>query len=247
MTGGAAAGRLMPGSEWRGAATTVPAGRRDSPTELGGLEVLLAALPPARGAGSRLVDWQTLERLNPGDVAHAEIIVTRRRTVESGSDRVHVHGQVVGDGIGVVAEGTVVFETEVDDTDGAPLARWDFGTLPWATLVAERLDADPRFARATGAFDGSIGLQCGADAVQLRIYKGRLLEVSRSTPAGPTFTLRGTELAWLRLALADRNDFIAHATWGRFSVVGDSYAYLRLTRAVVLVWDAIRSVAGDAA
>ena len=79
--------------------------------------------------------------------------------------------------------------------------------------------------------------------MQLRIYKGKVLEVARTTPHGPTFTLCGTERAWAELAVAPRNDFLARTSRDQFWATGEVFEYLRMTKALVAVWDAVRTLA----
>ena len=114
---------------------------------------------------------------------------------------------------------------------------------PWAELLAERLAERAEFAAATSTFDGSVELACGADSVQLRIFRGSVLGVGRSMPLGPTFSLAGEEIAWTRLLLAPRNDFIARAMRGEFVARGDRYQYVRMTKAVQAICDCARELA----
>jgi hypothetical protein len=127
--------------------------------------------------------------------------------------------------------------------DGGSGIRADFGSVAWGELLAERLASNPQFGEATSTFDGTIGLEAGTDSVQLRVFKGRVLECARSMPRGATFTLSGSELAWVNLAGAPRNEFVARTMAGDFSVTGDVYEYLRLTKALVALWDCIRELA----
>ncbi len=132
------------------------------------------------------------------------------------------------------------------DPGAGPLAehlRTDVGSRPWAELLAERLAERAEFAAATRTFDGSVELACGADSVQLRIFRGSVLGVGRSMPLGPTFSLAGEEIAWTRLLLAPRNDFIARAMRGEFVARGDQYQYVRMTKAVQAICDCARELA----
>jgi hypothetical protein len=131
--------------------------------------------------------------------------------------------------------------------DPASRAATDFCSPAWAALLAPALEANPAFRDATATFDGAIGLRAGRDEVQLRVYKGRVLETGRSTPLGASFTLAADELTWAELAIAERNDFIARASRGAFSVRGNAYEYLRLNKALVVLWDEVRALAAKEA
>lgn len=193
------------------------------------------------------LDWRFSAPILAGDTLHFEMTVTRCRAARSRPAGV-VNRQfrlINQDGV-VVGEGT---SSALVRARGAPdvaaHVRTDFCAPAWAQALAERLSADRTFEDATSAFDGSIGLACGRESVQLRIYRGSVVETARSTPAGPTFTVSGSELAWVGLAFADRNDFIARATVGEFAVTGSAFEYLRLTKAIVAIWDAVRDLAAD--
>jgi acyl dehydratase len=192
------------------------------------------------------LDWRFVAPILAGDELRFEMTVTRcRRSRTRQAGVVNRHFRLLKQGDVVVQEGTSGFlvqargaAPELDDS-----IRTDFCSPAWGEALRPLLESDPAFGEATRTFDGSIGLQSGRESLQLRIYKGSVLECSRSTPEGPTFTLAGTELAWVELALAERNDFLARATLGDFSVSGSSYEYLRMTKALVAVWDAVRELA----
>jgi acyl dehydratase len=196
------------------------------------------------------LDWRFHAPIVAGDTLRFEMTVTRCRASRSRpAGVINRHFRLVNqDGL-VVQEGTsaALVRARGGTPDTAANVRTDFCAPAWGEAMAERLSASPTFKDATSAFDGSIGLACGRETVQLRIYRGSVLETARSTPAGPTFTVSGTELAWVGLAFADRNDFIARATLGEFAVSGSAFDYLRMTKAIVAIWDAVRDLAADAA
>jgi acyl dehydratase len=195
------------------------------------------------------LDWRFAAPIVAGDELRFEMTVTRcRRARNRDAGVVGRHFRVLKTDGTLVQEGTssllVAARTPASGAD--PAIRTDFCSPAWAEVLGAELAANRDFEEATRLFDGSIGLQAGAEHVQLRVYRGAVLETARSTPAGPTFTVAGSELAWTRLALAPRNDFIARATLGEFSASGSAYEYLRLTKAVVAIWDSVRSLAaGD--
>lgn len=128
--------------------------------------------------------------------------------------------------------------------DGDPSGR-DFCAPSWSGELAERLGVDEEFTGSTASFDGTIGLSCGTTETQLRIYRGRILEAARRTPLGATFTVQGSEIAWLRHLTADRNAFMQRALADEFSVSGNHYEYLRLTKPLMRLWDVARTMAAD--
>lgn len=198
----------------------------------------------------RDVDWRFLAPILAGDELRLELTVTRCRPRPArDAGLVHRHLRLVNAADTVVQEGTSGFLVRARSPQGGdvPAAATDFASGPWAALLRPRLERHEAFAAATLGFDGTIGLQCGDETVLLRIYKGRILESAPSLPHGATFTVAGSELAWVELALAPRNDFIARATQGAFGVTGDAYEYLRMTKAVIAVWDTIRELAQDGA
>ncbi|GAB3570903.1 hypothetical protein GCM10027445_25290 [Amycolatopsis endophytica] len=115
-------------------------------------------------------------------------------------------------------------------------------SVRWARAVASRVENDEVFAASTGLFDGAIGVASENDAVVLRVYKGRVIDVGTRVPAGPTFTLRGTEVAWARLLTAPENDLLVRTHRGEFWGTGNTYVYLQLTAALHAIVDAARSL-----
>jgi acyl dehydratase len=198
------------------------------------------------------LDWRFAAPVVAGDSIRYEMTITRcRRSRTRQAGVVNRHFVVVNQDGSVVQEGTssVMVRARADAVADDPAVRRDFASPEWARQLLPHLAAGATFAAATSTYDGAIGLQCGRESVQLRVYKGSVIDVARSTPTGPSFTLIGTEMAWLGLALGERNDFVGRASVGEFSTSGSAYEYLRMIKAVVAIWDAIRSLAafGDAA
>jgi hypothetical protein len=156
-----------------------------------------------------------------------EAVVTR-----IGADTVGVHVGVAGMGHAAV---TARAASTVDRNR-------DFCTRAWGALLAEALAGNAEFREGSGDFDGSIGLRAGAHRVELKVYRGTVLEVTGRTPHGPTFALSGDEIAWVGLAGAARNDYIPRSMRGEFGMSGDSYEYIRRTKAVVALWDTIQEL-----
>jgi len=196
------------------------------------------------------LDWRFLAPVVAGDELRFELTVTRcRRSRTRAAGVVGRHFRLLGQGDAVVGEGTssLLVAARAPAVEPDPALRTDFCSPAWAEALRERLGSNRAFAEATRSFDGSIGLRAGRESVQLRVYSGEVLEAARSTPAGPTFTVSAGELTWTELALAERNELLARATRGELSVSGSAYEYLRLTRALVALWDELRALAEEGA
>lgn len=197
--------------------------------------------PPLPGARVQ-AQWRYLAPARPGDTLHTQATVTRCvRSPGGGHGLVNQHVAVLDDHGQRIREGTVTLRlpARAAGEDAPALA---FGTLPWAQAVAGRLAGDERFASATAEWDGTLGLRCGDAEAHLRIYRGRVIDVTRRSPHGATFTVEAAELAWTELLTGPRNDFIQRAMRGQFDVRGSAYEYLRLTKAVVLLVDGARAL-----
>jgi len=212
---------------------------------------LLHDLGIVDGTAIALLDlsWRFRNPLVAGDSVRFEMTVTRcRRSSRGDAGVVNRHVTLARTDGTVVGEGDTAFLVSARDPQGPPTyVERDFGTPAWAGLLAGRLADNAEFGEGTATFDGSIGLAAGRESVQLRVYKGRVLETGRWTPSGPTFTLHGEELAWVELADAPRNDFIARSMRGAFGVTGNTYEHLRLHKAIVATWDSIRALAAEGA
>lgn len=193
------------------------------------------------------LEWNFRRPLLVGETVHTRILVTRcRRSSSRRAGIVGRHFQLVNADGTVLQEGasSMLVQARKDSRDGEPHAvSTDFGTEAWGQLLVSLLRANQEFRDAVGTYDGSIGLQAGREIVQLRIYKGEVLEVARTTPRGPTFTLCGSERAWTELAMSPRNDFMARTSRDDFWALGDMFEYLRMTKAIVALWDDVRALA----
>lgn len=189
--------------------------------------------------------WQYRRPVRVGDVLRLELTVVRTRRSRRGDRGVVTrHMALTGGGGVIVQEGTTAALLLARGTGPDPVHR-DFGTLPWGQALAERLAGDPRFAQALANWDGTIGLRCATDEVHFRVYRGTVIEVSRRAPRGATFTMEADELTWVRLVDAPTNDFTRRSMQGEFAVRGDGYEYLRLTKPLSVVVDAVRALAAD--
>lgn len=233
-------------------AAGTPFGRRlvHGPLGLAAAFGLLHEMGIVDGTVIALLDahWNFTAPLFVGDEIALRLLVTRcRRTSGGESGVVNRHMRLTNQDGAVVQEGTSAMLVKArgpgsDDEDNARAHR-DFGSPAWGRLLARRVSTDEAFVRATNAFDGAIGLQAGTATVYLRTYLGRVIDVVRRTQLPADFVLQGSEAAWARFALAERNDYIARAMHGEFSIAGSNYQYLRLTGAVVALMDAVQTLA----
>jgi acyl dehydratase len=192
-------------------------------------------------------NWRYLQPIFVGDSLAFDITITRCRRTSAG-DRgvVNRHVLLTRDDGTVVQEGTTAFMLKARDTVGAETesAALDFCAPRWTKELAERLSEDAEFGASTRSFDGTLGLQAGTVATALRIYKGKILEAAPKSLLGSTFTVQASELVWTQLMTGPRNDFIPRTLRGEFSVSGSGYDYLRLTKALMRVWECGREMAG---
>ncbi len=214
----------------------------------GGSLGLLGELGIAIDASAvRELRWRWLMPVSPADASHVEALVTRcRRDITGLPGSVHLDLRLVDRQGRIVQEATASMLVKARDSP-APgndeRVAADFCSDEWASLLASALGESAAFLQATRTFDGAIGLRAGDESIQLRVFRGRILEAGRSTPLGATFTIAGSERTWTELALAERNEFVAVATRGGFSVSGNAYEYLRLTKALVAIFDEVRTLA----
>jgi acyl dehydratase len=193
--------------------------------------------------------WSYRRPVRVGDELHLEMTVVRCRRTRRGDRGVVTRAMVLRDAEDrVVQEGTTAALLLARGSGPDPVAR-DFGTRPWGEALVAQLASDGRFAEALASWDGTIGLRAGAEEVQLRIYRGSVLEVSSRAALGATFTLEADERTWLALVTAPVNDFTQRSMRGEFATRGNAYEYLRLTRPLNLLVDAARALAaaGDPA
>lgn len=185
--------------------------------------------------------WSYAAPIRVGDVVHLELVITATRRTRSGTrGLVTRHMRLVGDDGVTRQEGTTTALLAAR-TGGPDDDRRAFGTLGWARAVVEALG--PGFAETLATWDGTVGLRAGEDEVHLRVYRGAVIDVSPRAPHGATFTVAADPLTWSELVEAPDNPFMRLAMGGRFTVSGDGYEYLRLTRALHQLVDAVREVA----
>jgi acyl dehydratase len=206
---------------------------------------LLQSLGLSREPVVGLLDthWQYRRPVRVGDVLQLRLTVVRcRRTRRGDRGVVTRHMAMIGTGGDVVQEGTTSALLMARGTGPDPVER-AFGTVAWGQALAGRLAADAGFAQALASWDGNIGLRAGAEEVQLRIYRGGIIEACAAAPLGATFTVEADELTWLHTVTAPASDFTRRQMQGQFAVRGNRYEYLRLTKPLNMIVDAARALA----
>lgn len=170
-------------------------------------------------------------------------ITSVRRTSAGDRGVVNRYIELLDDNLRVLQSGASAFLVKARTAAASPVETVSQPITPaWGRELAKILEENPEFRSSTALFDGSIGLATENNAIQFRIYRGRILEVTRRTPSGPTFTVHGTELAWANLLTSARNDFVVRTHRGEFSTSGNGFAYLQLTKTVHLVVEAARTM-----
>lgn len=191
--------------------------------------------------------WRYLSPVREGAELRFEATVTRcRRTSSLEQGLVGRHVRVLDSDGMVVQEGQTLtlVPARVAQDDGATRVGRAFGSREWAAAMANRLGADCEFTTQTSTWDGALGIRFGADEIQFRIYRGRVLEAVRRTLAGPTFVVEASEHDWVDLFTGSANDFARRAMLDQFEVHGNAYEYLRMTAALVAFVDQARALAG---
>lgn len=215
-----------------GAGVVVPSGSLTS----GALAAELL-VPPLGGNRSRVV-WSADAPVPHDAVVVADSVITRvaGRTVQR-------YVRLLDESGSVRESGT---ETWTFGSDLPTVPELDFCTSGWGALLADSLSVDPEFTSSLSTWDGTIGLRSGETELHLRIYKGRIVDVTRRTPHGATFTFVAPDHAWVDLVSSEENDFMRRAIRGEFSSTGDGYEYLRLTKPLNTIIGHARALARKA-
>lgn len=189
-------------------------------------------------------DWDYHRPVRPGDALTLTATIVRLEARPGKSAGVITRHNELTNGDGVVVQSGQA-RTLVKASPGAEHdPRTDIGTLAWGKLLAQALESDGRFRSAVAEWDGTIGVRGGEHEVHLRVYRGRVIEVTRRAPHGATFTFGAPDRVWADILTAADARFGVRLMTGEFEVSGDPYEYLRLTKALSLLVDAVRTVAG---
>ena len=157
---------------------------------------------------------------------------------------------IIDRAIEVVSEDGTVLQTATSrilvdargDADSIGDAGVAFSEPSWVEALTAALNNNDAFRQCTSSWDGSIGLTFGPDTVQLRVYKGKVIDSGTRTPHGPTFTLALSEKNWAQLLTGEYNDFTERAMRGQTRTTGNAYEYIRHTRTIMVIVDAMRSI-----
>ncbi|MBS9374777.1 hypothetical protein [Rhodococcus sp. B50] len=215
------------------AGSVAPAG-----TPVLGALTVASLVPPVPGGVPSGFDWHTHDPVSASDIVSADAVITR---VAGRTIRRFVR---LVDATGVVRESGT--ETWSFGSELPVLPELDFCTPVWGGLLAVSLSEDREFTSSLSTWDGTIGLRSGETELHLRIYKGRIVDVTRRTPHGATFTFVAPDHAWTDLVLSEENDFMRRAIRGEFSSTGDGYEYLRLTKPLNTIIGHARALARKA-
>jgi hypothetical protein len=226
----------------------LPHGETNPNGAVRGLSALLQLLsdsdPPP--AVTRLA-WSETHPLPGEDQLQVQLLSTRRSAFSDGSGGdVSCALELVSTSGKQLQQGSLTLRVPSRTGSARDVPQLDVGTRAWADLLRVRLDEDQVFTQALATWDGCVGLRCGAEEVQLRVYRGRILEAAPRTPHGATFTVAASERAWVSLLLAPANDFFRRLMSGNeFAVSGSAYEYLRTTKALVALVDCARQMADE--
>ena len=190
------------------------------------------------------MSWAAVRPLVPEDVVTLETTLIRMVPEPGGLlGRVTWHHELRAASGELIGSGAAVDRLRAGNAFARDTNR-DVGTVVWAEGLAELLTADESFASALGTWDGTVGVRSGNREAQFRIYRGRVIEVTRRTAHGATFTLGADDHTWVDILTADEQvPFGVLLMTGAFEVNGDPYEYLRLTKALEIIVESARSYA----
>jgi acyl dehydratase len=190
--------------------------------------------------------WEYHHPIRVGDRLSLAVTIVRLEEGRGGG-----HGAVTrfneltnADGV-VVQSGTATALVRVG-SGGSRSTNRDVGTLAWGKALAAVLHESEAFRSAVASWDGAIGLRGGEREVHLRVYRGRIIDVTPRAPHGATFTFGASDRTWADLLTAADARFGARLMSGEFTASGDPYEYLRLTKALEIIVDAARTLAAPA-
>jgi acyl dehydratase len=118
----------------------------------------------------------------------------------------------------------------------------DVGTEAWGRSLAEELAGIDAFESAVASWDGTIGIRGDEHEIHLRLYRGRIIDVTTRAPHGPTFTVAASDRVWAEVLTAADSRFGTRLMSGDFRASGDPYEYLRLTKAVEIIVETAREL-----
>jgi hypothetical protein len=179
--------------------------------------------------------WTSHGQLQPGERVrlHSSVVRLEARA-DAGSGDVTRWDELRNSEDETVHAGTSTLRVHAQDI-GAHRTHRDVGTRSWAAALAEILGADAAFTSAVETWDGTLGVRGGRHEIQLRIYRGRIIEVTPRSPHGATFTFGASDRIWTEVLTEPYTSFGSRLMRGDFEVSGNPYEYLRLTKALELL------------
>ncbi|GHE88219.1 hypothetical protein GCM10017786_20260 [Amycolatopsis deserti] len=187
--------------------------------------------------------WTYHRPIKVGDELSLAVTIVRLRDGPGGGQGlVTRYNELLGADGTVIQSGTATALVRAGDGGPRPTNR-DVGTVAWGRQLADALTANPAFTSAVASWDGTIGLRGGEHEVHLRVYRGRIIDVTRRSPHGATFTFGASEQTWADLLTAEESRFGARLMTGEFTPGGDPYEYLRLTKALEIIVEVARDLA----
>ena len=186
--------------------------------------------------------WTYHRPIMVGDQLTLDILVVRLQADRDGDrGRVTRYNELCNADGAVVQSGTAT--AMVRAGGGARSTARDVGTAPWGRALADALGKKASFVSAVASWDGTIGVRGGDHEIHLRIYRGRIIDVTPRAPHGATFTFAASDQVWADLLTAPVSRFGARLMTGEFQASGDPYEYLRLTKALEILVDTAHEIA----
>lgn len=190
------------------------------------------------------MNWKYLKGVRPGDAISFRMTITSKS--RSVSEKQGVLGrdiEIVNGNDEVIQRGTSKVLVQARGTgSGEDLVPWAYCTVAWGERLAAALEHNETFRKATATWDGAIGLASDQHHVVLRVYCGKVIDVARRVPHGPTFTFTAGDRTWAEMLKADTNEYMVRAMKGQFTVHGNAYEYVRLTKTVMSIIESARTL-----
>lgn len=186
--------------------------------------------------------WTWHQPIRVGDELSLRVTIIRLQERSGGKGTVTRHNELLGAEGAIVQSGTATALVRANRAHTHSTAR-DVGTHAWGRALADLLSQSEAFSSSVASWDGSIGLRGGEHEIHLRIYRGRIIDVTPRSPHGATFTFSATDWVWADLLTAAESRFGARLMTGNFQASGDPYEYLRLSKALEIIVDAARQLA----
>ncbi|MFF5988243.1 FAS1-like dehydratase domain-containing protein [Prauserella flavalba] len=187
--------------------------------------------------------WTYHQPILVGDELLLDVMIVRLRDTSSGDKGLLTRYNELRNGDGAVVQSGSATALVRAAGDRPRSTAGDVGTVAWGRALAAALGECEPFASAVASWDGTIGLRGGEHEVHLRVYRGRIIDVTRRAPHGATFTFGAEDRTWAELLTAPESRFGARLMSGEFQSAGDPYEYLRLTKALEILVDVARDLA----